>query len=111
MSADKEESAALLAALAPREESVTIGGRVLTVRELSSASDTAAFVEDSDITFKLLVRSVFNAQGEQVFSDPDIPQLKQSSMRGLKALIDSVLRVNGFNSEDNEKKSDPLTSA
>lgn len=95
----------LLEALAPHEESVTIGERVLTVRELESAADTEAFRDNADMSWKLLVRCVFDAAGRQVFSDADIPRLKRSGKLRLKPITDAVLRVNGYDLEAAEKNS------
>lgn len=101
----------LLSALAPREEKVVLAGQTLTVRELETAADVTAFQDQSDTLYKLLVRSTFDADGNAVFTDADIPALKKSGSRKILPLMEAVARVNGMNTADNEKKSDPQSPA
>lgn len=96
---------ALLAALAPQEKQVTVEGVVLTVREMDSAADTEAFRDNVDMSWKLLVRCTYDADGKLVFTDEDIPRLKKSSKVKLAPLTDAVLRVNGYKAEAVEKNS------
>lgn len=95
----------ILAYLATREEKVMLGAREVTVRELESAADTAAFLDNTDMTWKLLVRCVLGADGNPVFSDEDIPRLKKSGKLRMVELVAAVRRVNGLAIEDAEKNS------
>jgi hypothetical protein len=95
----------LLAAFAPQEERIEVAGRKLVVRELTAAADTAAFHDNVDMSWKLLVRCVFDGKGNPVFTDDDIPALKKSGKVKLKPVSDAVLRVNGYNTGELEKNS------
>ena len=95
----------LLAAIKPREETVKLGKNVLTVRELETAADVAAFQDGGDMAYKLLVRCTFDAEGASAFTDDDIPAIKRGSKVRLAGLIAAVIRVNGFDAEDNVKNS------
>ena len=101
---EREDRAAVLAALLPREETIELGGRALTVRELAHAADVLAMADNEDLSLKLLVRSVYAEDGALLFTDADIPALKRAGMMRLKPLVDMVQRVNGWSAEDNEKK-------
>ena len=101
---NSEDRAALLAALAPREETIVLGGRTLTVRELAHAADVLAMADNEDLSLKLLVRSVLGEDGEPVFSDVDIPVLRGAGLMRMKPLVDMVQRVNGWDPGDSEKK-------
>jgi hypothetical protein len=95
----------LFEALAPREERVEILGRALIVRELESAADTAAFLDNADMSWKMIVRCVFREDGQPMFGDDDIPRLKRTAKLRLKPLSDAVLRVNGLDVDGAEKNS------
>jgi hypothetical protein len=92
--------------LAPREETVTLGGRTLVVRELVAAADVAAFADSEDVNFKMLVRCVYEEDGSTLaFSDDDIPTLKRAARIRLLPLLEASVRVNGFDVGDREKNS------
>ena len=95
----------IIAALAVREEAFELGGRKLFARELASAADVAAFVDNEDLGYKLLVRCVFDEAGNPVFTDEDIPALKASAKSRLAPALRAVNRVNGFDVEDSVKNS------
>lgn len=101
----------LLKALAAREETVVLAGRTLVVREMDVAADVTAFQDQADTVFKLITRCVFDADGKPVFQDSDIPALKKSASRKLMPVVEAVMRVNGMDAADNEKKSDPQSPA
>lgn len=101
----------LLAALAPREEKLELGGQRLVARELESAADVEAFKDGVDFTYKLIVRCTFGEDGERAFSDEDIPALKKASNKKLGPLVKAVHRVNGLLVEDEVKNSEAGTGA
>jgi len=95
----------IIAALAVREERFELAGKTLVARELASAADVAAFADNEDLAYKLLVRCVFTEAGEPVFTDEDIPALKASAKSRLAPATRAVNRVNGFDVEDSVKNS------
>ena len=95
----------LLKAIQPREERITLGPHTLVVRELAAAADIAAFQDNADMTYKLIVRCTFDETGEPAFTDEDITALKAGSKLTLLPLITAVTRVNGFALEENVKNS------
>lgn len=97
--------AELIAALAPREERITLAGHALVVRELAVAADVSAMQDNVDLTWKLVVRCVFDEAGAAVFTDADIPALKAGSKARLQPLINAVVRVNGMDIEAEAKNS------
>jgi len=95
----------LLAALQPRAEQLTFHGVEVVVRELATAADTEAFRDGADAQFKFLTRCVFDADGQPLFTDEQIPALKSASRAKLLPLLEAVMRVNGLLAEDTEKNS------
>lgn len=95
----------LLAALARREERVTIGGLKLVVREMENAADVAGFEDGADYGYKLVVRCVFDEAGAPVFTDDDISALKGASRVKFLPVIAAVNRVNGIDVEGEVKNS------
>ena len=95
----------IFAALAPREERLELGGHTLIVREIASAADVVVFQDNADMTYKLIVRCVFDEAGEAVFTDGDIARLKSGAKAKLLPLIQAVSRVNGYAIEENLKNS------
>ena len=96
----------LLEAIRPREKPVTLGARALVARELGCDADTSAMVDNQDLTWKLVVRCVFDAaSGEPAFTDKDIPALKRGAKLRLKPVVDAVMEVNGASLEAEEKNS------
>lgn len=95
----------ILAAIRPREEPVTVGGLKLVVREMAHAADVASFDDNADLTYKLVVRCVFDEAGAPVFTDDDIPALKAAAKVRLAELVAAVTRVNGFDLAGNAKNS------
>jgi hypothetical protein len=97
----------LLAALAAEEAVVEIGGKKAVVRQMGATADGAAFLDNTDFGYKLMVRCVFREDGETPwFTDDDIPALKRAAKVKLKPLMDAVLEVNGLNIAAQEKNSD-----
>lgn len=93
----------LLAALLPKNETVTIDGiGDLTVRQLTvSESDTlrsTADKEDKTSAFglRLLGMSLVDDSGARMFSDDEIADLKNSSGTQVDKLIESCLILNGY---------------
>lgn len=95
----------LLKALAPREERIEFEGYALLVREIPVAEDLSDFEKNEDSAFRLLVRSVYDEEGNRAFADEDIPALKASSKRKVIELQDAVARVNGWKAEEEVKNS------
>lgn len=92
-------------ALKVREEKIQFAGREIVVRELDGAADVAAFEDDTDLKWKLLVRCAFDLDGKALFTDSDIHDLKAASRIKLRSLVEAVNRVNGFAVEDEAKNS------
>lgn len=108
-------------ALQPREEQVTLGGRVLIVREVEEASVIASTGQgDPDAFYHLMVACVYigeevePADGEKpavykagalAMSADDIPTIKRSGRRALRPLAQAVARVNGMLVEEEVKNS------
>ena len=92
--------------LAAREEPITVGDRRLVARELEAAADTAAFLDQEDLSYKLIVRCVFEEDGSPAFTDDDIQTLKSGSRVKLQPLVDAVNRVNGLDVRAEAKNSD-----
>ena len=95
----------LLAALSIKTESVTIEGfgsvsiRQITAGEAEVLRNFKAGSEEDarkEFGYRLLARSVFDTEGQLIFSDDDIALLRQSSDAGLQQLIVAVLKLNGY---------------
>jgi len=96
----------LLQAIKPREETVKLGELTLVLRELQTASDVSEFKDDGDRAYKLLVLCAFHEDGTPAFSDDDIPALKAASKSKVGMLTGPLMRVNGFDIEENVKNSE-----
>lgn len=97
--------AAFFAAVKPQEIKVAIGGVELVVRQMPTAADTEALRDGQDALYKFIVRCAFDADGQPVFTDDDIPALKAAAKTAMLPLIKAVSDVNGFGSEDTAKNS------
>ena len=97
--------------LAAREEKVKLGQLEVTVREMQSAADVSALSEDGDSAWKMVVYSTFDADNQPLFKLEDIPALKATARTRMKPLVDAVMRVNGFDSEYEAKKSEAAPAA
>lgn len=86
----------LLNFLARREETITVGGVPLIVREIGESTDTTQFRDGVDSLYKFIVLCVFTADGEPAFSDADIPRLKNAGKVRLREIAAAVGRVNGW---------------
>lgn len=87
---------------APAEEErelVTAWGKEMQVGCMSAAdmvaisdgkTETGAFVG------KVLVRSLFDGEGNLIFTDEDLPQLMKKGHKTIKRLFDAAARVNGI---------------
>lgn len=94
---------AFFAAVKPQEIPVTVGGAQLIVRQMPTAADSEALRDGVDSLYKFIVRCTFDADGNAVFTDADIPALKQAAKMAMLPLIKAVSQVNGFASEEQEK--------
>lgn len=101
----------LLAALAPREELLQFMGIDIIVRELPSAADVEAFRDGADADYKWMVRCTFTTSGQQVFTDEQIPKLKQTARAKLMPLLSAVFRVNGLLPDEAAKNSEASPAA
>jgi hypothetical protein len=100
------DKSALLAALAPREEIVELAGHRVRVRELASAAQSERLQDPGDAFYAALVLCCFDPEtGERLFDEADIPTLKGSARKGMKPLVDAVIRVNGLDEALEEKNS------
>lgn len=109
-------------ALQPREEQITLGGKVLIVREVEEASIIGGIGKgDPDAFYHLMVACVYVGEeqpradgddkptykaGELALSADDIPAIKRSGRRALRPLAEAVARVNGLNVEAEVKNSE-----
>ena len=92
--------AALLAAIAPREEVVEVEGIKVKVRELESAAQSERLRDPGDATYAAMVLCCLDPEtSEPLFTEDDITALKTRSRRGMKVLVDAVIRVNGYDRE------------
>jgi hypothetical protein len=107
----KSISDGILAALAPREEKLQFNGFDIVVRELPSAADVEGFRDGADADYKWLVRCTFTAKGEPVFTDAQIPALKQTARAKLMPLLTAVFRVNGLLPDEAAKNSEASPAA
>jgi hypothetical protein len=88
---------ALLAAIAPREEIIEVEGIKVKVRELESAAQSERLRDPGEATYAAMVLCCIDPDtNEPLFSEADIATLKTRSRRGMKVLMDAVIRVNGY---------------
>ncbi len=101
----------LLAALAVKTEELTVDGfgklslRQITAGEAEALRNFKSGNEEEarkEFGYRLLVRSVFDKEGQSIFNDGDIPLLRQSSDAGLQQLIIAVLKLNGYMKDESE---------
>ena len=95
----------LLEAIQPRQEQVVLGGHMLVVREMQSAADVGFMHDNEDLSYKLMVRCVFDEAGMPAFDEADIPALKAGAKAKLLPLMEAVNRVNGFDAVAEAKNS------
>lgn len=101
--------AALLAALAPREETVEVAGLKVLVREMESAAQSERLTDPGDAFYAGMVLCCFDPEsGERLFTEADIPMLKTRARKGMKLLVEAVIRVNGYNADAEIKNSDAV---
>lgn len=100
----------LLNFLAPREEKIVLAGATYFVREIPESQDTSIFADDKDYLLKFVVRSVFDADGNRVFKDEDIGELKKLGKVRLRKLSSIAMRVNGQDVDEEIKNSDAVPS-
>jgi hypothetical protein len=105
----------LLAALSVKTESVAIEGfgsvsiRQITAGEAETLRSFKVGSEEDarkEFAYRLLARSLFDTEGNSIFSDDDIALLRQSSDAGLQQLIVAVLKLNGYLKDDARGNSD-----
>jgi hypothetical protein len=92
--------------LKAREERITIGGQTLVIKEMTGNADRKPLTDGVDVDWKILVRCVFKEDGGQLFSDADIPKLKDSGTTKVGPLLKAVYRVNGLDVEAEAKNSE-----
>lgn len=97
---------ALLEALAPREEVIELAGIRVLVRELESAAQSERMHDPGEAFYAGVVLCCLDPDtGERLFTEEDIPVLKSRARKGMKPLIEAVMRVNGYAAEIEEKNS------
>jgi hypothetical protein len=85
---------------------IVIKGVKVKVRELSSAAQSEKLADPGEAFYAAMVACCLDPDtGEPIFTEADIPSLKASARRGMKALSDAVMRVNGYDTEATEKNS------
>jgi hypothetical protein len=100
MSFDKS---AFFAALKPKTTDYTVDGfgavhiAQLSVAEVEAIRN-AAKTEDAkkEIGLRFIVLAVLDDDGNRVFSDADLDQLRASSNESIEALATAVLKLNGL---------------
>jgi hypothetical protein len=95
--------AALLKALKPKTQSVTIEGfgevgiAQLTVAEVDSLRATLKKDErDSKFAVRLVLASVVDDDGNRVFEEADLPELEASGSAAVDQLVKQTMQLNGF---------------
>lgn len=112
----------LLNALAVKTEEVPVDGfglvrlRQITAGEAETLRSLKAGHEEEarkEFAYRLLVRSVFDAQDQAIFSDDDIDLLRNSSDAGLQQLTVAVLKLNGYLKDEasGSLKNDPSAAS
>lgn len=92
----------LLEFFASREEKVSMGGKQYLVRTLPDEES----IKGDDSIYQFVVRCTFDAEGNRVFTDEDIPALKATPRVRKARLLAAVSRVNAFDPDDEEKNSE-----
>lgn len=101
------DKAALLAAIAPREETVDVAGHKVLVRELSNAAHSEKLLDPGVAFYAAMTLCCFDPDsGKPLFTEDDIPLLQSRARRGLKALAEAVMRVNGMDAVAEQKNSE-----
>ncbi|HXF67673.1 MAG TPA: hypothetical protein VNK67_13385 [Burkholderiales bacterium] len=85
--------AELLEALRRREERIEVAGHVLIVREPAAGDQLDDLSSDPDAAYKLIVACTYDADGNRVFTDDDIPALKAASRGYVKQIIEILNRM------------------
>lgn len=97
------DRAALLAALKTKTQSAeipNIGTIQVTELSLTEMDDLRLLAKDqgasSDFRLYVVTRAVKDDAGLPIFTDADIPELRDGSNAGVQAIITAVLTVNGL---------------
>ncbi|HXF67674.1 MAG TPA: hypothetical protein VNK67_13390 [Burkholderiales bacterium] len=88
-----DEMQRLSAGLSRREARVQIGGQILCVREPAAGDQLDDLSSDPDAAYKLIVTCTYDADGNRVFTDDDIPALKAASRGYVRRLVENISRV------------------
>lgn len=96
---------------ARKSETVEISGRKFVVRQVRRASELVELKDGEDGNYRMLVRCLFDEAGVPVFTDEDIPALREeASDINFIPLIQAIVRVNGLDVEDRAKNSEAAPS-
>jgi hypothetical protein len=94
---------ALLAALKPKTERVTIDGfgevgiAQLTVAEVEALrASLKKDGQDNKFALRLVLASVVDEDGARVFDEADLPALEAAGNAPIESLVNKTLQVNGF---------------
>lgn len=97
------DKSAFFAAIKPKAEQLTVDGfgavniAQLSVSVVDALRATLKAADQSDkFGLRLVVLSVVDDDGSQVFSDDDLPSLEASSNQAIELLVEKALEVNGF---------------
>ena len=83
----------LLEALKPSVEILELAGRKIHIRELT-CEDAEAISAGDDAAYKLIVLCTFDADGNRIFGDEDIPALKKAGRGHLMQIMNAVNKIN-----------------
>jgi hypothetical protein len=99
----KFNKSALLAALKPKTQNVPVEGfgdvtiTQLTVDQVEALrADLKKSDKVDEFGLRLVQASVVDSDGNRVFDDADLAELKTSSNAAMDGLVSEALRVNGF---------------
>ncbi len=84
-----------------KRSEIDIDGDKIILQELSLADSAGLKQHDTDdeaaITLRLIVASIIDADGKRVYSNTDIPALREAlTLTTCKAIGEAIGRLNGF---------------
>lgn len=95
----------ILEALQPRKKEIEFAGQKLVILEPSIAANLGMTGEEDakEQSWKILIACVFDTDGKPVFTEEDIPALKQGGRWKIAPLIAAMNEVCGFDAVHEEK--------
>jgi hypothetical protein len=82
-----------------KRSTVDIDGEKTTIQELSLADSQSLKRDGEDeatTTLRLIIFSVIDDDGHKVYSDADLPALREVGLNTLKSLGNAIAELNGF---------------